>query len=572
MRKLNLITLFFAVILLSSCAGLKKMKKEANKIKYQVNPKVLVEYANMVDVKIQVTIPPKYFAKKVVVEATPVLKFKGGEQAFDTKILQGEKVKGNNMVVPFNTGKTIHYVSKMPYKNAMRISGLYVRLKGKKGKKSVDFESDKLADGILATATLVINNPQTILAKDAFQKVISDRKEADLFYLINSAKVRSEEGKKEDIQALKDYVEGIRVSENKEYKGLEISAYASPDGKEEFNARLAANREKTSTKFLKKEMKRAGLENFTAKSLMKSRVTPEDWEGFQKLMKNSDIRDKDLILRVLAMYTDPEVREKEMRNIASVFDEIKDVILPKLRKAKFIVNVDIIGKSDEDLIDLALHTPVKLNIEELLYTATICRSNKNKLDIYESVKKQFPNDWRGFNNAGVILFAQDNLEQAKTNFEQADQLDPNNGIVKNNLGAIALKNSKIEEAEILLGAATGAGQEVDYNKGIIAIKKGDYNGAVQNFEKSNSVNGALADILTENYNGALAKLDNGGNQSAIAFYLRAVAAARTDNKELVYSNLMTAVSKSSTMKYLAETDLNFAKYFEDKQFKAITAQ
>ncbi len=214
MKKLNLAALFFAVVLLSSCAGLKKMKKEAGKIKYQVNPKVLTEYANMVDVKIQVTIPPKYFAKKVVVEATPVLKFKGGEEAFDTKILQGEKVKGNNMVVPFNTGKTIHYVSKMPYKNAMRISGLYVRLKGKKGRKSVDFESDKLADGILATATLVINNPQTILAEDAFQKVISDRKEADLFYLINSAEVRSKEGKKENIQALKDYVEGVRVSEN----------------------------------------------------------------------------------------------------------------------------------------------------------------------------------------------------------------------------------------------------------------------------------------------------------------------------------------------------------------------
>ncbi|PID89030.1 MAG: hypothetical protein CSB01_04165, partial [Bacteroidia bacterium] len=341
---------FLAIVVLSSCAGLKKMKKEASKIKYQVNPKVLAEYADMVDVKIKVTIPPKYFHKKAIVEATPVLKFKGGEEAFETKILQGEKVQGNHTVVPFNSGKTINYVGKISYKNAMRISGLYVRLKGRKGNKEVQFESEKLANGVFATATLVVNNPQTIIGKDAFQKVISDKKEADLFYLINSAQVRSSEGKKDDIQALKDYVEGVRVSEDKEYRGIEISAYASPDGTKKLNEKLAENREKTSTKFLKDEMKRAGLENFTARSLMKSKVTPEDWEGFQKLMKQSNIRDKDLILRVLAMYNDPEVREKEIRNIASVFDEVKDVILPKLRRAKFIVSVDIIGKENEDLI------------------------------------------------------------------------------------------------------------------------------------------------------------------------------------------------------------------------------
>ncbi len=572
MRKLNLVTLFFTILLLWSCAGLKKMEKESNKIKYQVHPNILVEYANMVEVKIQVTIPPKYFAKNVIVEATPVLKFKGGEQAFETKILQGETVQGNHTTIPYQTGKTINYIGKIPYENAMRISDLYVRLTGVKGKNKISFESEKLAKGVMATATLVVNNPQTILGKDAFQKVISDKKEADLFYLINSAKVRPAQGGKQDIQALKDYVEAIRVSENKEYKGIEIKAYASPDGTQKLNAKLAANREKTSTKFLKKEMQRAGLENFTAKSLMKSKVTPEDWEGFQKLMKASDIRDKDLILRVLSMYKDPEVREREMRNIASVFDEVKSDILPKLRKAKFIVNVDIIGKDNQDLIDYALHTPEKLNVEELLYAATICLSNKNKLNIYEAVKKQFPKDWRGFNNAGVVLYAQGNMDKAKENFELANQINPNNAKIKNNLGVIALKNNQIDEAEILLGAATGAGNAVDYNKGIIALKKGDYNGATQLFKKSNSVNGALADILTENYNAALAKLDKGENKSAIAFYLRAIIGARTNNSELLYTNLTTATSKTPTMKYLAKTDLNFAAYFDKAQFKAIVAE
>ena len=291
------------------------MKKEASNIKYQVTPEVLEAHADMVDVKITVNIPAKYFNKNVVLVATPVLKFESGEKAFPSKTLQGEKVQGNNTVVPYETGKTITYTGKVPYEQAMRISDLEIRMVGSKGENSQEFDPYKVADGVIATATLVQNAPRNIVGKDAFQRIIPESKEADLHYSINSSQVRWSEMKAEDIAALKAYLDAAKMDENKEYKGVEVAAYASPDGKQDWNEKLATKREGTSSKYIKKEMKKAKMTEYSADEFFKSKVTPEDWAGFQELMKASNIQDKELILRVLSMYSDPEVREKEIRNI-----------------------------------------------------------------------------------------------------------------------------------------------------------------------------------------------------------------------------------------------------------------
>ena len=568
-KVISLASLALAGIVLSSCAGLNKMKKEASNIKYQVTPEVLEAHADMVDVKVTVNIPAKYFNKNVVVVATPVLKYEGGEKAFPSKTLQGEKVQGNNTVVPFETGKTITYTGKIPYEQAMRISDLEVRMVGSKGEKSVDFDPYKIADGVIATATMVQNTPRNIVGKDAFQRIIPETQEADLHYLINSSQVRWSEMKAEDVKVLKAYLDAVKADENKEYKGVEVSAYASPDGKQDWNEKLAGKREVSSSKYIKKEMKKGKMAEYAAEDFFKSKVTPEDWEGFQKLMKASNIQDKELILRVLSMYSDPEVREKEIRNISAAFDDVKKEVLPKLRRSKFTVNVDLIGKTDAQLKDLAMNNPAELNVEELLFSATLVDSADDKLKIYEAAKKQFSSDWRGFNDAGMILFGMNKVADAKSNFEKADKLSANNAVVKNNLGAVELVNGNVAEAEVLFGAATGAGKEVNYNLGIVSVKKAEYNTAVKHFGECNGVNAALANILDGKYNVALDKLNANTSDAAMVYYLKAVVGARTDNNNLVFTNLETAVAKDAALKATAKTDMEFAKVFEDAKFKAI---
>lgn len=562
-------TLTLAGLVIVSCSPLNKMKKKSGDIGYKATPEVLEEKGEMVDVKIDVTIPPKYFNKNVTVVATPVLKFQGGETAFDSKTLQGESVQGNNTVVPYATGKTISYTGKVPYSDAMRLSDLVVKISAQKGKKSVDFDAVKIADGIIATATLVNNDPAVVLGKDNFQRITPEQSEAAIYYLINSSQIRNNQVKSEEIKAMEKFLKEAKADENKELKGIDIRSYASPDGSMDWNEKLANKREGASEGFMKGNMKKDKLDEYKDVDFFKKYVVAEDWEGFKKAMEASNIRDKELILRVLAMHSDPEVREREIKNIAEAYSAVADQILPKLRRSKFVVNVDKIGKSDDQIKDLAKSNPSELNVEELLYAATLFDNDADKLAIYETVKSQFPNDWRGFNDAGMILFEMGKIAQAKADFDKANSLSANNKVVKNNLGAVELKNGNIKEAEVLFGAATGVGEEVNYNKGIIAIMKGDYKAAVDYFGKCNCVNAALANLLNGNLNEAWKKLNDGKNDSALASYLKAVVGARNNDANVVMTNLKDACSKDASMKRLAETDIEFAKFFQNPDFKAI---
>ncbi len=570
-RTLRTVAVFaLAGFVISSCASLNKMKKMEKNIAYKVTPEILEARGNQVDLKIDATIPAKYFNKKVTLVATPVLKFQnGGEKAYESKTFQGEKVQGNNEVVPYAEGKTVSYSGTVPFEEGMRISGLYVKFEGSKGAKTVNYESDKIADGVLATATLVDNNPAIAIGADLFERITKEEQEAAIYYLINSAQIRTKEIKSEDIKAMEKFIKEAKAAEDMELKNIQIQSYASPDGPMSLNEKLANNREGAADKFVKNNMKKNKVEEYKDLDFFKKYVVAEDWEGFKKAMEESNIRDKELILRVLAMHSDPEVREREIKNISSAFSTIADQILPKLRRSKFIVNADRIGKSDEQIRDLAKSNSAALNVEELLYSATLFDNNADKLAIYETAMKQFPNDWRGYNDAGMVLFEMGKVDQAKADFQKADRLSANNKVVKNNLGAVELKNGNVKEAEVLFGAATGAGNEVNYNKGIVAIMKGDYKAAIDYFGKCNCVNAALANILAGNNNEAAKKLNEGKDDSALASYLKAVIAARNNDNSAVLSNLKTACSKDASMKKLAATDMEFAKLFDNADFQAI---
>ncbi len=582
MRKTNfksVAIIIMAAIVLSSCAGLQKMKKNADQIQFKVTPEVLEAHGGSVDVAIDGKFPPKYFNKKATLVATPVIKSAEGETALKSVTLQGEKVEANNKVISITSGGSFSYKDAADYKEAMASSDLEIRIKATQGKKSIDFEPIKVADGVIATSGLLVNFPKTILGIqreknttgkydpniDVFQRIVPDELMADIHYLINKSNIQREETTSDDISKLKEYTKDAATADRKKLKGVEISAYASPDGELELNANLASNRGGSSSKFISDEFKKEGIE-----SDLKTKYTPEDWDGFKELMEKSNIQDKELILRVLSMYNDPEVREREIKNLSEAFTSVADEILPRLRRAKIITSIDLIGKTDQEIAALADSDPSSLNPAELLYAATLTEDLNKQLAIYNSFIKVYPNDWRGPNNAGFVLAKQFKYAEAAPLFEKAEKLNNNEPIVKNNLGAATLAAGNVQKAEELFGAAAGAGSEVNYNLGMVQVKKADYNTAVRYFKNEADVNTALAKILSGDNNGALKDLENFNMPGCyMKEYFKAIIGARTTKENLMFESLKKAVEINSDLKAKAKTDMEFAKYFENAQFKAI---
>ena len=563
-----------------SCASLKKMKRDAGKVSYSVVPETLEAHNGKVDVTLQGSIPAKYFVKKATIVATPVLKTSDGEKYFEPYILQGEKVKANNKVISYSGGGSVSYKGSIPFEYAMRKSELVLKIHATKGIKSLDFDPVKLANGVIATSTLVDNSPLSILgfqkqknttgvydpSIDKFQRVVPDKYVADLLYLINSSEVRGKELTKEEIKKLSVYIVDAYKADRKELKGVEVSAYASPDGKLDFNTVLSQKRQGTSSKVVEKDLTKNKV-----KTIVKTKYTPEDWDGFQDLMQKSSIQDKELILRVLSMYSDPEVREREIKNLSASFTAVANDILPKLRRAKITANVDLIGRTDAEISALALSYPSKLNQAELLYAATLTNDSQVQKTIFTSFTKIYSDDWRGYNNLGTVIYGLGDTDGASAQFEKADRLDPKNPIVQNNLGCIELKKKNLAKAEELFGAATGAGKEVHDNLGIVKIMQGQYETATKLFtdESQNVANHALAQLLNNDNNGALRTLNGAPIESGRIAYLKAIIAARTAKSSMLFENLGNAIKKDAAYKELAKTDLEFAKYFDDQNFKLI---
>lgn len=565
---------------MNGCSSLKTMKKNADKISYTVVPEVLETHAGKVDAAIQSRFPEKYFAKKVTMTVTPVLKYAEGETALTPYVLQGEKVKANNKVIAYQAGGSNSFKGSVPYNKDMQRSDLELRIKASQGAKSVDFKTVTVAKGVIATSTLVDNSPQAILGfvkkanntgvydptTDKYQRIVPDAYMADLVYLINSAEVRSKELTKEEIVRLNKYIEEAYQADRKELKGIEVSAYASPDGGMALNSKLAGKREGSATGVVEKDLKKSKI-----KADLTSKNTPEDWEGFKSLMEKSNIQDKDLILRVLAMYSDPEVREREIKNLSAAFTKVADEILPKLRRAKITANVNLIGRTDAEIAKLADTDPSKLNQAELLYAATLTNDAAKQKTIFASFTKVFPDDWRGYNNLGVSEMNEGNFTAAAANFQKADQADPKNPIVQNNLGCVALKNGEWAKAEVLFGAASGAGKEVKENLGILKIKQGDYDTAVKYLGDNSTsyANRALAQLLNGDNNGALKTLNAAPVESGRIAYLKAIVAARTAKTGLMYESLVSAMKKDPAYKAIAQNDLEFAKYADEQNFKLL---
>jgi tetratricopeptide (TPR) repeat protein len=569
MKKIrNSFILILAAAFLASCSGLNKMKKEAGDIKYEVTPKVLEAHGGLVNVTIKGTFPEKYFNKKATLTVTPVLTYEGGETAFEkVQVLQGEKVQANNKVITY-TGGDFTYTSSIPYKPEMKKSELVLQTTASIKEKSLDFDPLKLADGVIATSTLVQIHARPIIMKDNYVRITPETQSADINYVINRADIRNTELKDADITALMDYLYKASSDSTRKAIGAVASSYASPDGTFEFNEKLAGKRSASADKLIRKPFN--FYEPAKADGFFSSMTTAEDWEGFKTAVENSSIQDKDLILRVLSMYSDPAVREKEIKNMSAAYEALKTDILPKLRRSKLQVNVEVYGRTDEQILAQMRNDPKVLGLEEMLHAGALATDANEKLAFYKATTEAHPKCIRAHNNVGCTLLSLGKPDEALASFEAAKAI-ANNDVVKNNTAFAYLVKGDIAKAEELFNSMTAATPESKWGLGVIAITKGEYDKAVNLFGTEPCFNNALAQVLKGDVNKAKATLDSMKEpcQDGKSGYLKAVVGARLDDKNYMLAGLKEAIAAKPDWKAYAKTDLEFAKYFADSAFMAL---
>ena len=522
---------------------------------FKVNPSPLEAKGGMVTATVTGTFPEKYFDKNAVVTVTPYMVYAEGETAGAPFTYQGEKVQGNDQTIAYKAGGVITMPVSFKYIPEMQKSALYLAFNVQQGKKAYELPRVKVAEGVLATAELA--NAGTVapaITADKFQRIINEKYTADIKFLIHQTNIRSKELKSEGIAALNEQLRVANETENLEIENVNISSYASPDGNLDLNTRLAEGRENNTMKMMQKQMKKDKIE-----AELTAEFTAEDWEGFRELVAASDIQDKNLILRVLEMYNDPEQREREIKNLSSVYGDLAEEILPQLRRSRITASINVIGKSDEEILALVESNPAALSVDELLYAAAITKNAAGKTEIYRKVTEIYPEEYRGYNNWGMMYYNAGNYETAANLFNKASQLAPTSSEVIMNQGLISMLNGEHRQAAAAFGKA-GQVPEVNEALGVYLLKKGDYNGAVKSFGEAKSNNAALAQIMVKDYTKARTTLAAIPTPDATTYYLLAVLGARTNNQQMVNSNLRQSFRLDANMRDMAAKDLEFAKY------------
>ena len=551
-KKLYLPLVALMVLALSSCGKMGELSSDY----FTTNPEVLEAVAGKVPVTINGKFPEKYMKKNATVEVTPVIRWNGGEAKGQPAMFQGEKVEGNGQTISYKAGGNYTMKANFDYVPEMANSELYLDFKITKGSKTYTIPSVKIADGVIATSELpTAASANASYAEDAYQRIIKQAQEANIMFLIQQANLRNNQLNSAEMKEFHKKVAEVNAdTKNFKLNNIEVSAYASPDGGLKLNTGLAEDREKNAEKYLNKQLKKAKIDaNVDAK------YTAQDWEGFQELVAKSNLQDKDLILRVLSMYQDPEQRENEIKNISSVYKTLADEILPQLRRARLTANYDIIGRSDEE-INEAFDTDAKvLSVEELLYAATLTNDKARQEAIFTKTTQLFPNDFRAYNNLGEMAFAAGDAAKAESFFKQAAAKNANAPEVNANLGLVELVKNNVAAAETFLGKATGA-NAANEALGNLYIKQGQYQRAVNAFGDAKTNSAAQAQILAKDYNKAKATLQAIQKKDAMTDYLMAIVGARTNNESLVASSLKSAIAKDASLAAKAANDLEFVKY------------
>lgn len=550
-----------SLLALASCSKMGPLSAD----NFTATPNPLEAVGDKVPVTIDGRFPEKYLKQKAVVTVIPELRWEGGKQQGQPAAFQGEKVLGNDQVISYKVGGNYTMKNSFTYEAPMVQSELYLTFDAKVGKKSVKIPAVKVADGVLSTSRLLERTLLTAgasVAPDAYQRVIKQKQQADIKFLIQQASVRNSELRKTDI---KDFIKTLREikadEERKNLQNVEVSAYASPDGGVDLNEKLAAQREKSTNKTVAKMLK-----NNSIKTNVDTKYTAQDWEGFQELVSKSNLQDKEVILRVLSMYKDPQQREEQIKNISSAFRELADEILPQLRRSRLTVNYELIGRSDEEIQAQFKDDASKLSVEEMLYATTLTTNAKEKQAIYEKTAALYPDDYRAYTNLAALAYENGDTGKARQWTEKALALTKKGPEVYANQGLLALRNGKIEEAQQALANGTSA-DGIDEITGNLYLAQGNYAAAAKSLKGVKSNSAALAQILNKDYASARETLAGVERADATTSYLKAILGARTGDKSAALSNLEEALSKDGSLRSYAAKDLEFRSYFADAQFK-----
>ena len=560
LKKFSLL-LVMAAVMLSSCSSkMKSMKSEY----FTVTPGVLEVVGSEIPATIDGRFPAKFFNKKSVLTITPVLKYEGGEAMSEPVTFQGEKVRGNDRAISYENGGSFRMKIQYDYVPEMEDAELYLRFVINKGGKTKAVPEVKVADGCIATSQLYRQTATTAniaVGEDAFQRVIKQAKEANIMFLIQQANLRASELNSTEMQDFRKALKDVATDfENKVLDEIKVSAYASPDGGVMLNDGIAVVREINTAKQMKKELKDAKLDGY-----VDSEYTAEDWEGFKELVSKSNLPDKELILRLLSMYTDPEEREQQIKNISSVYAELADEILPKLRRARVTLNYQIIGRSDEQIKAQYAADPSELSLEEILYSAILTDEETERTDIFNTAIRLYPNDYRAYNNLGVMAYNKGDYSTASSYFAKAESVSKAAPEVMVNLGYLDLLQGNVSEAEGFMakGADAKAGDEA---LGNLYIAQGEYGRAAALLKGKNTNSALLAQVLNKNYVAARETLEDMENPDAVTYYIKAVLGARISNVGFVYDGLKKAVELDPSLAKKAMGDLEFAKYVKDATF------
>lgn len=554
---LKITTALLLAVLVSSCAcRLKPLDGSAA----QVDPTPLTLVGTQIPGQVRLTIPAKWCHKRAIVNVTPELRYNGTSVTGQTVTIQGENVRDNYQTISYERGGSVIIPFTFDYKPGMEQSDLYLTFAATIKGKKVNLPAVKVARGTIMTADLAsISDITPALARDAFQRVIKEQYTADLKFLINRAEVRAAELNKREVKDWQDVVDNAYQVPNQEVD-IEIQAYASPDGAQDFNERLSAQRERNTSSVVAHQLGKKKIE-------VNAHYTAEDWDGFQKLLEASKIQDKELVLRVLSMYPDPEDREREIRNLSHVFTQLADEILPELRRSRLNANVRIIGKSDDELKMFMAQRPGRLTIEEILYTATLYDNAKDQMNAYQQAVQLYPKDYRAYNNIGTLYLAQGNYEQAASYFAKAQKIQPN-AASNMNEALLALDRGNLAEAQRLMGSAVEV-PEAGQGIGLLQMHEGKYADAIRSFGNTPSNTLAIAQIMQGQYADATRTLAAIAQPNGETAYLKAVVAARTNDLQALVSNLRAAIALDRSYAQRAQRDLEFAAFSQTPEFVAL---
>lgn len=515
----------------------------------KASPQPLELKAGVIPTDVQILFPQRWFQKNLEVRITPVLKYMNRRVEMPAYDYKGENVTMSNAPeVSYLLGAPYAMRFEIPFEEGMEESELFLEFDAKIRSKKVDLPSVKIGEGTITTASLAdMKGVKPIYAPDHFSRVIREAYTADIQFLIQQAEVRAQELNKKEVQEWIDVVENAHQTP-KLSVDVEVQAYASPDGGKELNEKLSERREKNTTEVLKKDLGRNQVP-------MAAHYTAQDWEGFKELLEKSNIPDKDLVLRVLNMYTDPEDREREIKNISFVFKQLADEILPQLRRSRLVANVEIMGRSDEDLVRYAIHRPARLRIDELLYAAQLIQDDKAKIAVYEDATRIYPEDYRPFHNLGTLAMLRGNIQEAEAWFDKAEKVAPNS-YTRINRSLLALERGELTRAEDLIGNSTDV-EEVDQALGLLYLLQGKYEEALKYMGQVAADNTAVAQIMTHRYADAVETLKAITQPTARTHYLHAIALTHIQENIEAVKHLQEAIRMDASLRYRAMADKEF---------------